>query len=447
MTWVEIILHSCIFAASLAGLFCFLDRLIKHFTIAAISWGCSELTIGFLTSVIGWEQLLATLSLAINNDQPSLALGNIIGSSITNILGAFSLVIVFHKGTNGILFGDKNTEQYTLALSAATLLVFGILITTPYATIPVEVFYIFLIMHAAVYAILVLLRITEECDPIPEVQIVYRDCIYSALSSGESVSTFERPTYEDYPSPVPTSPSSPGSPKLDSRDGSPLSTLNERDEQDDAALADSTVISPATSQDSHANPAEADSEPAHDSIVDIPDSNAVSSDANPQDVSLVSESGTQIRTHLCWAILSLVLSSICTYIISWSTGHLLSIFSRDTITMGVFLSIRNTISSQVLAIVAARGGNARIIVGSTIGLNYWLLLVCFLFVVGNPRDHMGRPSPVEYIVFMGSAAAMMGIIFLGKVERWMGIPLFVVWLVFFVFEAVLAVLGRIERIK
>ena len=46
----------------------------------------------------------------ILRDEPSLALGNVVGSTIANILGAFSLGLLFHQGT--IVF-DKEAKLYT----------------------------------------------------------------------------------------------------------------------------------------------------------------------------------------------------------------------------------------------------------------------------------------------------------------------------------------------
>ncbi|PVH71354.1 hypothetical protein DL98DRAFT_615571, partial [Cadophora sp. DSE1049] len=60
---------------------------------------------------------LAVVVASILQDRPSLALGNVIGSSISNILGAFSLGLLFHPGR--VIF-DRSARVYSAFLFLIT---------------------------------------------------------------------------------------------------------------------------------------------------------------------------------------------------------------------------------------------------------------------------------------------------------------------------------------
>lgn len=63
------------------------------------------------------RQKLAVVVITIAKKRSSLALANVVGSSIGNILGAFSLGLLFHKGDPRF---DKSSRLYSLALLLIT---------------------------------------------------------------------------------------------------------------------------------------------------------------------------------------------------------------------------------------------------------------------------------------------------------------------------------------
>ena len=63
---------------------------------------------------------LAVVVVTIAKKRSSLALANLVGSSIGNILGAFSLGLLFHKGNASF---DKSSRLYSMALLIITTLV------------------------------------------------------------------------------------------------------------------------------------------------------------------------------------------------------------------------------------------------------------------------------------------------------------------------------------
>jgi Ca2+/Na+ antiporter len=60
---------------------------------------------------------LAVVFISIARHRPGLALGNIIGSTISNILGAFSLGLLFWKGSDAVVF-DRSLKLYSILLLA-----------------------------------------------------------------------------------------------------------------------------------------------------------------------------------------------------------------------------------------------------------------------------------------------------------------------------------------
>ncbi|KAK4948621.1 hypothetical protein LTR10_012625 [Elasticomyces elasticus] len=76
----------------------------------------SETLISLLTAGAEWEELFVVVAALIQN-RPRLALGNVLGSCIGNILGAFSLGILVQSG---IVKFDASAKRYAIVLFAVT---------------------------------------------------------------------------------------------------------------------------------------------------------------------------------------------------------------------------------------------------------------------------------------------------------------------------------------
>ena len=63
--------------------------------------------------------------ISIARHRSSLAVGNIVGSAISNVLGAFSLGLIFRKDKKPIVF-DRSSRIYTLLLLLLTILIAGL---------------------------------------------------------------------------------------------------------------------------------------------------------------------------------------------------------------------------------------------------------------------------------------------------------------------------------
>jgi len=77
-----------------------------------------------LTAGADWEEL-AVVVVSIARQRSSLAVGNIVGSSISNILGAFSLGLIFRKDESQIIF-DRSSKIYTLLFLLLTIPIAGL---------------------------------------------------------------------------------------------------------------------------------------------------------------------------------------------------------------------------------------------------------------------------------------------------------------------------------
>ncbi|TIA40674.1 hypothetical protein D6C78_02379 [Aureobasidium pullulans] len=100
------------------------DKFVDHTAVVADRTGIPEAVIGLLTAGAEWEELAVVIACMLQN-RPSLAIGNIVGSCISNILGAFSLGLIFRNQEELIAF-DASAKTYTLILFLLTLLFTGL---------------------------------------------------------------------------------------------------------------------------------------------------------------------------------------------------------------------------------------------------------------------------------------------------------------------------------
>ncbi|PSS00888.1 hypothetical protein BD289DRAFT_458266 [Coniella lustricola] len=111
-------------AAFLAGL-SLLERGAKLFvsssTTLARRLHLPEMLVAILIAGAEWEEL-AVVALSLAQRRPALAVGNIVGSSVANVFGAFALGLVFSTGGTWEGF-DQNAKKACLGLLALTSLV------------------------------------------------------------------------------------------------------------------------------------------------------------------------------------------------------------------------------------------------------------------------------------------------------------------------------------
>lgn len=132
MDWDSLLFNAAAFIAGLCLLEYGADAFIDNTAIVARRLGVPETLVVLLTAGAEWEEVfhhasyysnranipqLAVVIAAILQHKPRIGLGNVIGSSISNILGAFSLGLLFHPGD--IVF-DRSAKIYTCLLFLVT---------------------------------------------------------------------------------------------------------------------------------------------------------------------------------------------------------------------------------------------------------------------------------------------------------------------------------------
>ncbi|KFY45046.1 hypothetical protein V494_01175 [Pseudogymnoascus sp. VKM F-4513 (FW-928)] len=116
MNWDKICFNASAFIAGLFLLEFGADRFIDHTAIVASRLGVSQTLIALLTAGAEWEELAVVVA-SILQKRSSLAIGNVVGSSISNILGAFSLGLLFHPGR---MVFDRSAKLYAAILFLVT---------------------------------------------------------------------------------------------------------------------------------------------------------------------------------------------------------------------------------------------------------------------------------------------------------------------------------------
>ncbi|KAJ6126392.1 sodium/calcium transporter [Penicillium sp. IBT 18751x] len=94
------------------------DKFIDHTVVIGRRLGISQTVIALLTAGAEWEELAVVVAAILQHRSP-LALGNVMGSTISNILGAFSLGLLFYP--HGLEFG-RSAKLYSALLFLVTSL-------------------------------------------------------------------------------------------------------------------------------------------------------------------------------------------------------------------------------------------------------------------------------------------------------------------------------------
>ncbi|POS70694.1 hypothetical protein DHEL01_v210911 [Diaporthe helianthi] len=100
------------------------DKFVDHTAIVARRTGIPDTIIALLTAGAEWEELVVVVS-SLAQGRSSLAVGNIVGSAISNILGAFSLGLLFRGGEGPAQF-DRSSRIYSVLLLIVTTFVIPI---------------------------------------------------------------------------------------------------------------------------------------------------------------------------------------------------------------------------------------------------------------------------------------------------------------------------------
>ncbi|TDZ55103.1 Sodium/calcium exchanger MaX1 [Colletotrichum trifolii] len=110
--------NAAVFVSTLFLLEAGADKFVDHTAIVARRTGIPDTLIALLTAGAEWEELAVVVSALLQGRAP-LALGNIVGSAISNILGAFSLGLLFRKRGQATHL-DRSARIYSFLLLGVT---------------------------------------------------------------------------------------------------------------------------------------------------------------------------------------------------------------------------------------------------------------------------------------------------------------------------------------
>lgn len=344
--------------------------------------------------------------ISIARHRSSLALGNIIGSTISNILGAFSLGLLFYKSDDERLF-DKSSKIYSALLVVLTALVAGLtafgheIMWRVVGGVVIGLFVIYIFSIAwTIYKGLITAPEASDSD--------------SSDDEDDSVVRQEENVADIAP-----------------RNDQPKEDRPAREEESCNATSSDFTIGPAPTTEA-TNTEQAPAVRGRRS----------SSSPAPVDIRTV-DSSRRSKEHsltyhvalLMVGILSVILSA---YVISHAASTLVSEFGISDVVFGVvILSIATTIPEKFIAVVSGFRGQMGIMVANTVGSNIFLLSLCIgiLWVATDGNYNEGSVKPAEIGVMLGSAVVMLLTVWFGaKWARLIGAVMLVAYIAFLVLE-------------
>ncbi|KAK4242161.1 hypothetical protein C8A03DRAFT_40437 [Achaetomium macrosporum] len=357
------------------------DRFVDHTAIVAKRLSVSPTLIGLLTCGAEWEELVVVI-VALSQKNSDLALGNVIGSSIANILSSFSLGLLFIKKVEF----DRSSKIYTTVLLAATSLFMVVLVTL--RVFPKWIAGSLLIVLFVVYVGSV-------------ASLIYRGTLTAPESDSDSDSDSES----------------------DHEDGD-----NDSDEGSTASLSDS-LSHPRDDEEEHGHPLR----PLKPSKT-----NSQKRFQSPRRLSHKQKPPKPLYHHLLRLTLGLAALLLSTYILAHSASTIGRELSLSSTVVGTtILSLATTLPEKFVAVLGGVRHQPGILVANTVGSNIFLVTLCggVLLLGGDATVIEKGFTAFELMVMWLSAVAILGVV-LVKGGRWMGGVLLGLYVAFLVAEFV-----------
>ena len=334
-------------------------------------------------------------------------MGNIVGSTISNILGAFSLGLIFHRQGEETLF-DKSSKVYSLLLLLLTIFVAGLAgfgHKDMWRKVGGVVIAIFVIYVASIAWTISKGHITapelsdsdsSDDESEQDLREASNDVIESANTPTRSQAsgTTQRVGNDDI--------SCPGDANADLHPGTTIQIRNHETTTDSSEVHRDHPSPPSSPSDRGRNP-------NHSLLYHI--------------------------SYLTGGFLALALSS---YVLSHAASTLVDEFGISDVLFGiVILSIATTIPEKFVAVLSGVRGQAGIMVANTVGSNIFLLSLCMgiLWVSTGGEFDQGSVNATELGVMLGSTVVMALTVWFGaRWIRWIGSLMFLGYIVFMVLE-------------
>ena len=327
---------------------------------------------------------LVVVIASVARNRSSLAIGNIVGSTISNILGAFSLGLLFHSTSPKIVF-DRSSRIYSLLLLVLTL--FATLLSFLGTRGSWKVFGGILLAIFVVYVISVAWAISRGAITAPEASDSDTSDNDSSEDSDSSNGTRRRPNNN---------------------------IETERRPPQDTEAASATIPTVGAVDSSSARTG----------------SQRRTSRSRPRRRSL--------KYHISYLLVGFLSICLSGYVLSHASTTISDEIGISDVLFGVvILSIATTLPEKFIAVLSGFRGHAGILVANTVGSNIFLLALCMgiVLVVTAGEFDAGSVNAAELGVMMGSTVALTFTIWFGaKWSRWIGAAMLIAYIAFLVLE-------------
>ncbi|KAI8903648.1 Sodium/calcium exchanger protein-domain-containing protein [Powellomyces hirtus] len=377
---VRIILYVALFLLALFLLEESAERFVESTAVLSHRLHVPPIAIALLTAGAEWEEL-AVVVVALAQGHSGLGLGNVLGSCTANILGSFSLGLLFPGPAHSPKM-DTSARIYTALMMLVTALVCGLAWGNVLGRVAGE----FLISTFVVYIAVIAYGIYRGAMDAPE------------LSDSDSDSDSESSSGDGTDSDGDTEGQVPSRPRPNAA-------------SDRVEPTESAPLLPSSGEELPSSTTSITSAPVR---------------------------RPKFRTntyHLFCIVGGLLALSLAGYLLAGSsTAFADAAGLTDTVVGLTILSFATTLPEKIVAVLAARRGQASILVANTVGGNVFLLtlvLGIILIVEGElPLDNKTRLYDVS--VVLGSAVLLSIIIFTGYTRRWVGAAFLVAYIAYIV---------------
>jgi len=385
---------------------------------------------------------LVVVVVALARKRPALALGNVVGSAISNILGAFSLGLVFRKGSVDMY--DRSSRIYTGALllvtfAATVVLAFG----QGYNRRAIGGIFVGLF---GLYVASISFLIAKGFSTAPE------DLSDSDSDSDASDDEFSNssPTVRRSPAQLahvrvqrtPSGLAQHHNPEQSHRqyvgnasENSPL--LDGVNSADQRPISGSTLL--GSDQSGLQNPDIPESERQFDTIArhhSLSTYSTLSSASSRLGSTRRRPRG--LAHHVALLILGFIAILLSSYVLSTAAACLVDQLGVSDLVFGVVvLSIATTLPEKLIAIMSGYKGHMGIMVANTVGSNIFLLTLCLGIIwLNTDGDYNGQVlAPAEIAVMFGSTSVLaVSVLVGGRFSRAIGVAMFVGYVAFIVLE-------------
>ncbi|CAM1501513.1 Fc.00g034970.m01.CDS01 [Cosmosporella sp. VM-42] len=349
------------------------DKFVDHTAIVARRTGIPDTIIALLTAGAEWEELVVVIA-SLAQRRPSLAVGNIIGSAISNILGAFSLGLLFRPKGPHVRF-DRSSRMYSLFLLIITTLV------TPLTYFSHRIIWLvcgsILIALFAIYLVSIGWAIRQGRLTAPEVS-------------------------DD-----------------DSSDG-----------ESDASSTGSTRPISSPRREAQANQEEPENNDGLGNRVNG-GPEAVKNRSNRR-------RRRGLGYHIGFLVLGFLAICLSGYVLSHAAINITDAIGISDVLFGIIiLAIATTLPEKFVAVLSGKRGHIGILVANTVGSNVFLLTLCLgIVMISTSGDFNGSNVNIpELCVLWGSTLALAATVWFGdKFDRWIGGAMLLAYIAFIVLE-------------